>query len=125
MKTATTAALMLIRLSGLVALVLGGMLFSSHPTALVPVHMLVGLVLVLSLWALSGMAASAGVSFGLVAAAVLWGLIVPVLGMAQLKLMPGSNHWVIQVVHLLFGLGAMGLGEALGGRLKRIRAAVA
>jgi hypothetical protein len=30
-----------------------------------------------------------------------------------------STHWVIQVVHLLLGICAIGIGEAIAGRYKR------
>jgi len=34
-------------------------------------------------------------------------------------LLPGSAHEVIRVVHFLFGLGAIGMVEIIGGRIKR------
>jgi Na+/phosphate symporter len=48
--------------------------------------------------------------------ALLWAIALPVIGIAQLHVMPGSGHWVIQVIHLILGLGAIGLGEALAKR---------
>jgi hypothetical protein len=53
------------------------------------------------------------------------GLVVLVLGMTQTSLLPGSSHWVIQVLHLLIGMAAVGSGEAIGGRLRRMRLAAA
>ena len=47
---------------------------------------------------------------GLVALAAVWGLIVPILGVMQTQLLPGGAHWVIEVIHLLVGLVAIGLG---------------
>ena len=44
--------------------------------------------------------------------------------MTQTQLLPGSWHWVIQVLHLLLGLGAMGQGEGLAARIKRARTLV-
>jgi len=44
---------------------------------------------------------------------------VPVLGLAQDRLLPGSAHWLIQVLHLLVGLAAIGQGEALAARILR------
>jgi hypothetical protein len=38
--------------------------------------------------------------------------------MTQAQLMPGANHAAIQVVHVLTGLIAMGMSEALGKRLR-------
>jgi len=35
------------------------------------------------------------------------------------NLMPGRAHWVTQVLHLLVGLAALGMGDQLGMRLSR------
>src|SRR5579864_9000687 len=56
----------LVRLAGLTAIVLGLTFCSGHALNLVPVHMLVGLVLVLSLWSLASIAAFVRVHSGLV-----------------------------------------------------------
>ena len=121
MKTATTIAQMLLRLAGLIAIVLGLLFWTGNFLQLIPIHMLAGIVVVLSLWTLAGLAARAGVPIGLVALAIVWGLIVPILGMTQNQLLPGSAHWVIQVLHLLLGAGAIGQGEGLAARIKRAR----
>ena len=118
MKTATTTAQMLVRLCGLALLTLGLLFWTGNARGLVPLHMLLGLVLVLALWVLAGLAARAGVPLGLVALAVAWGLIVPALGLTQDQLLPGSAHWAIQVLHLLVGLGAIGQAEGLAARIK-------
>src|ERR687885_2560581 len=99
MKTASTAAQMLLRFAGLLALILGVLFWTGNALALIPVHMLLGIVVVLSLWTLAIIAARAGVPRGLVALAIIWGLIVPILGITQTQLLPGSAHWIIRVVH--------------------------
>jgi thiol:disulfide interchange protein len=109
---------MLVRVAGLILIVLGVLFWTDHALTLVPVHMLVGFVLVFSLWALAVVAARAGVHPGLVALAIGWGFIVPVLGLTQERLLPGDAHWVIQVLHLLVGLGAIGQAEGLAARIK-------
>jgi hypothetical protein len=118
MKTATTAAQTLVRASGVVQLVLGGLFWTGNALDLVPLHMLVGFVLVLGLWTLAALAARAGVQPGLVAAAAVWGLVVPVLGLAQEQLLVGSAHWMIEVLHLLVGLGAIAQAEGLAARIR-------
>jgi len=115
----TTIAHTLVRLAGLTAIVLGVLFWTGNAQVLIPVHMLIGLVLVLSLWTLAFLAARAGVNRRLVALAVVWGFIVPVLGLTQGQLLPGDYHWVIKVVHLLVGLGAMGQGDGLAARIKQ------
>jgi hypothetical protein len=47
---------------------------------------------------------------------LLWAVALPVIGIAQLHVMPGGNHWIIQIVHLILALGAIGLAEALAKR---------
>ena len=118
MKIATTVFQTLVRLSGLILISLGVLFWTGHALTLIPMHMLVGFVLVLSLWALAVLAARAGVHPGLVILAVLWGGLVPVLGLTQDRLLPGDAHWMIQVLHLLVGLGAIGQAEGLAARIK-------
>jgi len=110
---------MLVRITGLISIVLGILFWTGNADALIPVHMLLGFVLVLSLWTLAGLAARAGAQPGLVALAIVWGLIVPIVGVTQDRLLPGNAHWVIQVLHLLLGVGAIGQAEGLAARIKK------
>ena len=119
MRIATMVAHMLARVTGLTQIILGLLIWIFHPDAVIPVHIAVGLALVLSLWTLAFLAAEAGVSRGLVILAVFWGLLAPVLGLTQGQLLVGDAHWVIQVVHLLVGIGAIGLADTLAARIKR------
>ncbi len=122
MTAAVTALRMLVRGAGLVMVGLGVLLWTGNALGLVPVHVLIGLVVVLSLWSLALIAALSGVSPGLVALAVAWGLLVPALGVTQDRLLPGSGHWLVQVLHLLVGLAAIGQAENLAARTLRRRA---
>ena len=119
MKTTTTLIQMTLRASGLLLLVLGLAIWTGHDQ-LTQIHELLGLVLVLSLWALAFFAARARVSTGLVMLAAAWGLGAAILGIVQGQLLTGDWHWTIQVLHLLIGLGAIGQGEILGNRMRRI-----
>ena len=119
MKTATTVIQVLVRLSGLVMIVLGLLFWTRNAMSLLPVHMLLGLALVLMLWALAAMAARVRVHPGLIALAVVWGLVLPVFGMTQSQILPGSAHWVIQLLHLVVGIAALGIAENLAVRIKR------
>lgn len=117
MQTATTIALAVLRLTGLIQLALGLLFWTGNALGLIPVHMSIGFLAVLSLWTLALLAARAGVSPGAIALAFLWGLIVPIVGLTQARLLPGDFHWIIQVIHLLLGLGAIGLGEELANKI--------
>jgi len=44
-----------------------------------------------------------------------------ILGLTQTEILPGNLHWLIEVLHLVLGLGAIGLGERLSAGIKRIQ----
>lgn len=118
MRTTTTVAQMLLRLFGVILIVLGIIFWTGNALSLVNLHMLIGVLFVLALWLLSGLAAAAHRSAGMVVLGFVWGIIVLALGMVQRGLMVGSAHWVIQVLHLLVGLAALGIGERLAMMIK-------
>ena len=119
MRTATTVIGMLIRLLGLIMIALGLLFWTGNALNFIGLHMLIGIVLVLLLWALAIMAARSGVSLGVVALGIAWGLIVVALGMTQTRLLPGDAHWVIKLLHLLVGIGALGIAERLAASIQR------
>jgi hypothetical protein len=123
MKPAAAVAQNLVRFCGVVEVGLGLLFWSDHLPSLIVVHVAVGLVLVLALWTLAVIATFTRSSpFGQVVFAAVWGLLLPVFGLTQDQLLTGDAHWVVQVLHLLVGLIAIGLGEALGGGIRRAAA---
>ena len=118
MGSTTTVAQMGVRVLGVIQIIMGLFFWGGYALGLVNLHMIIGLLFVISLWVLCGVAAKAHVSGVLVAVGVIWGLIVTWFGMAQVKMMIGSEHWVIQVLHLLLGIVAIGIGESLAKRIK-------
>jgi hypothetical protein len=125
MRRATTAAQMLVRATFVVQLVLGGLFWTGRALDLVPLHQTIGFLLVFGLWTLAVLAARAGVRPPLVALAAVWGLVVAVFGLTQTRLLVGSAHWLIEVLHLLVGIAAVGMAEGLAARVKERLAAVA
>jgi hypothetical protein len=113
MRNSINIALTLVRILGTVMIVLGLLFWTGNALELIPVHMLIGIAVVLLLWALAGLAARAGVPAQLVGLAFAWGLVVPALGMAQDQILLGPAHWIIRLLHLLVGLVALGLAHAL------------
>lgn len=110
---------MAIRFIGAVELILGIVLWSGNGgTSLEHFHESVGILLVLCLWGLAYLAARAKVPPVIVIVAVVWGLIAPILGFAQTGI-HGGVPAAVKVVHLIVGLGIIGLGEALGARIKQ------
>jgi hypothetical protein len=118
MRTAVNVVQLLVRAVWVIQLVLGLAFWTGNATGLVDLHMLLGFLFVLGLWTMAALAARARVRPGLVALAAAWGLVVPVLGLNQQQLLPGSAHWLIEVLHLLVGVVAMGLSEALAARAR-------
>jgi hypothetical protein len=124
-RSTVTAIQMGIRAAGVVQLVLGLTFWTGNALGLVDLHQLLGILLVLGLWIQAALAARAGVQPGLVAGAVVLGLAVVVVGLTQRQLLPGSAHLGIEVLHLLLGLGLLGLAEALAARARARLAPVA
>ena len=122
-----TIAVMVLRIAVLVALVMGIIFWTGNLENLQLVHMLIGFIVVLSLWVI-GLAQGfiKGGSFGLAVATFIVGLLLAIVGLYQQNWLPGSAHWVIQVIHLLLGLSAIGLGEMIYARTrKRLKTTVA
>jgi hypothetical protein len=123
MQMTFTVAHMLVRITGVLSLILGLLFWTGDALNLIPIHMLLGVLMVLALWLLAAVASQLGTPIGMVAAAVVLGALLAWLGFSQLNLMPGATHWVIQVLHLILGMAAIGIAEIIGGRLQRGRLA--
>jgi hypothetical protein len=118
MRSAVTAVQMAIRVLGVIQIVLGILFWTGNALGLVDLHMLNGIVIVLLLWVMAGLALAARVQPGLAVGAFLWGLLVVVFGIVQQDLLPGSAYVVIEVLHLLVGLAALALADTLAARAK-------
>jgi hypothetical protein len=118
MKGATAVAQNTVRLFGVLQIVTGLLFWTGNALSLVPLHMLSGLLLVIGLWILAGIGLRAGIGVLRAVVAIVWGLFVVVFGLVQAGILPGELHWIVQVLHLLVGLAAMGQAEAIGARIK-------
>ena len=116
-----TIAVWVLRIAVLAAIILGILFWTGNAENLIPVHMLIGIIAVLSLWVI-GLAQGfiRGGSFGLALATFIVGLALAIVGLYQQQWLLGSSHWIIQVIHLLLGLSAIGLGEMINGRTRRL-----
>ena len=121
MRAAISSMQWLVRITGAIQLVLGGLFWTGSALRLIPAHMLSGIILVLALWTLALLGARAGVASGFVALALVWGLVVVAVGYSQAGILPGPAHWIVQILHLLLGLGAIGQAENLARRGKLLR----
>ena len=94
-------------------LVMGLVIWTGRAEDLIPLHLLVGIVLVLSLWTIAAIAARSGVSGRLVAVAVGWSIVAAILGTTQGALQVGDWHWTVQVLHLMIAMGMVAWGRLL------------
>src|SRR5205823_9235634 len=117
---AINISLMVLRLAFLVVIILGILFWTGNAQNLTLIHMLLGFIVVISLWVI-GLAQRSikGGSFALAVATFVLGLILAIVGLYQTGWLVGSSHWIIQVIHLLLGLSAIGLGEMITRRTKR------
>jgi hypothetical protein len=125
MKDTTTIAQITIRILGTIMIVLGVLIWTGNFDSLIALHRLFGFVLVIALWTLAYLAYTSGANQRLAIVAFLWGLLAPILGLTQENILTGNGHWVIQILHLLIGLGIIGLGERLAMLIEARRGAPA
>jgi uncharacterized protein len=92
--------------SGASAMALGVALGAGYRPVL-PVHELLGLISILSLWTLAAVGARSGVSKGKVALAVSWGLVAWSLGGAQRLPVAANLHVLTQILHVATSIGVM------------------
>src|SRR5690242_5634403 len=119
MKMTANVLRIVVSAIGAIMIVLGLLFWTGNAFSLLPLHMLLGVALVLMLWIIAVMALVARVNSILALIALIWGAIVPVLGITQFQLLPGSLHWLIQALHLLVGIIAIALANILARRIAR------
>jgi hypothetical protein len=117
MKATALAIRIVSGLVGLALITLGAFIWTGNFDQLIILHMSLGIFLVLMLWLTAALAAFRRVPPALIIAGATWGLVEVALGLTQERLVPGDAHWVIQVVHLLFGLITIALTQILASRV--------
>ncbi len=113
---------MALRLLFVLQLILGLLFWFGQADALVPLHMLVGLLFIVVFWYLGvAQGLQRNGSFGLTVGTFLLGLLLAIVGMTQTVILAGKGqpHWIIQVFHLLLAVLAIGLGEMSVARYNR------
>src|SRR5216683_8111771 len=121
MQVVLTVAQWVVRIAGVLLLILGLLIWTEGMAGLIAPHMLLGLLLFVGLLVMAGLSPQAGVPVGLAAGVAVVAIVMLALGLTQASLLPGPNHWIIQILHLLVGMAAVGIGEAVGGRMRRAR----
>jgi hypothetical protein len=117
MKAIALAIRIVSGLFGLALMTLGALIWTGNFDQLIFVHMSLGIFLVLMLWLAATLAAFRRIPPMLIIAGAAWGLVEIALGLTQERLILGDAHWVIQLVHLLFGLITIALTQILASRI--------
>ena len=107
------------RVIAVVQVALGIVVWTGHGDSLIPLHIAVGLLLVVDLWAAVALGLRSGAPIGLALLALVWSVGMPVFGLVQANLLSGGAHLAVQVLHLVVGLAAVGLVEALAWSSRR------
>lgn len=114
-------ASMLLRGGFLLALIIGfGFWFGwwAASGAIVLIHMLLGLIVIISVWYLGLAQAQRGGSFGLTIGTFVVGLLLAIVGLTQQRLFGTLPMVAVQLTHLVLALLAVGLGEMCARRIR-------
>ena len=115
-----SALIMIIRFSGLIQLILGGVIWAIEADYLIMPHMTIGTIFTIALFIITYKAYRAGISKGLVILAAVWALILPIWGASQELILPEPYIWISKVLHLMCGVGAIGLAEMMTLQMSKI-----
>ena len=106
-----------VTLGGILALLSGLAYWLGIAPGFLSMHMLLGYLTVAGLWTIGiAQAFSAGGSSPVAALAIVVGAFTIYLGMNQTVLLPGENHWLIQLGHLVLGILTIGVGHMAAAR---------
>jgi hypothetical protein len=111
------------RLVGAVELTLGLVIWFVGVSS-VTLHIGLGIAMTLILVIISGIALSTRGTRQLGVIGIVYACILPALGMAQYTLLIGNLHWLIQVIHLLIGIGSIAVIHWIGGRYLSLQRAI-
>src|SRR3954466_271006 len=117
MRITAAISLWVVRIAGILQLVLGALFWTGHAYAYLPVHIVSGVAIVLTLWIVAVLALIVRTHRAIAVIGVLWGLALPAFGLVQAGVLVGSMHWIVRVIHLAMGLVAMGLAGTLGQKI--------
>ena len=123
-RKATVVALWTTRVAGVLLLAVGIYIWTGNGDELIPLHMVIGVLLVLSLWTIATIAARFRVSRVAVTAAVGWSVVAAFFGLIQEDLVTGAGHWTIQVLHLVLAMAMVGWSQYLVMLMRRTDAGV-
>lgn len=107
------------RIAWVGAILLGMSFWTGRPIAPLSVHMTCGGLVALALAILAILAITHRVRVPVAVVAVLWAIATVAVGTMQDWWVGAGSHVLIEVVHLILGIGAIGLAEMLAAALNR------
>jgi hypothetical protein len=110
--------IMLVRLVAIIEIGLGIWIAAGSGFPYLKAHIGLGFVMALSVFLLAVIAAGRRV-YGLAIIGIVLAILIPVVGFKQLPLPATGGMGAIQYAHVIAVLAAIGVAEALSGRLKR------
>jgi hypothetical protein len=110
----------LLRVIFVVNLILGILFFTNHALTFVELHMFLGIVFVAALWFLGAAQAFRGGPISIMVATFVVGLLLAIIGFVQRAT---GIQPAIAILHIIFFLAAIGLGEMSAARYRRLSAA--
>lgn len=88
---------------------------------LINVHMLSGLIVTLALLVISVLAVFTRGLRVLGSIGIVYAFVLPLPGMNQETLLIGDLHWLLQVLHMLVGIGALAYAGVISVRYRHLR----
>src|SRR4051812_40135400 len=113
MRTITAVSLKIVKIAAIVQLVLGIAFWTGHAYPLIPLHIVIGLALVLALSTISVLAFTARVRPPVAIFGLVWAVAMAAFGARQAMILIGPLHWMIRVIHLIMAIAAVRIGEML------------
>ena len=118
MRRIAVALCWVARLDGIGALIIGIVLWTGSPR-LLAVHILAGFIMSLTLLLMGILAFFARLKPAIPIVAIVWALLLPYVGFAQVKFLGGPSQVIVQVIHFVLGICAIGIVEMLASKMKR------
>jgi hypothetical protein len=120
MRATAMPLIMLARVCFVALLGMGILFWTGHMMpGLFSLTIAVGLIFVMTLWALAALALITGTGGAIAWLAIAWGLLMLLLGFTQASILPGDMHLAVQIVHLLVGIAGLAFAEDLARRIRR------
>ncbi|HKD76775.1 MAG TPA: hypothetical protein VKB76_14820 [Ktedonobacterales bacterium] len=107
------------RITGVLALLLGLSDWIFSFDAVIGVHIFLGISVAVSLLVMGIMLAATNGLRGLGVAGIIYAAILPLFGLNQTRLLDTNLHWIIQLAHLIVGIGALALVQVMGTRYEQ------